>query len=87
MPDPLNGRIDFWNIGYPVGALVYLTGVIAVAAVGFAIYRRSRIWRLGMPNPDVGPWGPRLRAAVRAVHEFVGKRRARREICEIGYFP
>ncbi len=76
MPPELNGRLDFWNIGYPLGALVYLTGVIAVAAVGFSIYRRSRIWRLGMPNPDVGPWGPRLRAAVHAVFvESLGHRR------------
>ena len=56
MPPDLNGRLDFWNIGYPLGAAVYLTAVVAIAAVAWALYRRSRIWRLGALNPDVGPW-------------------------------
>jgi Fe-S oxidoreductase len=72
----LNGRIDFWNIGYPLGAVVYLTGFIALAAVVWAIYRRSKIWRLGVPNPDVGPWGPRLAAGLKtAFIDSVGHRR------------
>lgn len=67
MPPELNGRLDFWNIGYPLGAVVYLTGVISLGAVAWALWRRSRYWRLGRPNPDVGPWSARLRAALRTL--------------------
>ena len=78
MPPELNGRVDFGNIGYPLGAVVYLAGLIAFAAVAWpafssidpaawAIYQRSKIWRLGAPNPDVGPWGPRLVAGLKTV--------------------
>ncbi len=67
MPEELNGRIDYWNIGYPLGAIVYTTMLIAIVAVAWALYRRSRIWRLGTPNPDVGPWSTRLRAGFRDV--------------------
>ena len=67
MPPELNGRLDFWNIGYPLGAFVYLVGVVSAAAVAWALWRRSRYWRLGTPNPDVGPWGARLRAAARSL--------------------
>ena len=81
MPPDLNGRLDFWNIGYPLGAVVYLTAVVAIAAVAWALYRRSRIWRLGAPNPDVGPWGARLRAGLRtlAVDSFAHRRFLRHE--------
>jgi Fe-S oxidoreductase/nitrate reductase gamma subunit len=41
--------------------------MIAMIAVAWAIYRRSRIWRLGVPNPDVGPWRARLIAGLRTV--------------------
>jgi len=67
LPEELNGRVEFWNIGYPLGAIVYVSMLIAVVAVAWALYRRSRIWRLGRPNPDVGPWGPRLAAGLRTV--------------------
>jgi Fe-S oxidoreductase/nitrate reductase gamma subunit len=67
MPEQLNGRIEFWNIGYPLGALVYLTGLIAFAVVVWWLYKRRRIWLLGTPNPDIGPWGVRLRAAARTI--------------------
>ena len=76
MPDPLNGRIDFWNVGYPLGAVVYLTGLIALAAIAWGLYRRSRYWRLGAPNPDVGPLGPRISAFARwALVDAFGHRR------------
>ena len=65
MPDPLNGRIDFWNIGYPLGAVVYLTGVIALGAILWGLWHRSRYWRLGSGNPDFGGWRVRSRAFVR----------------------
>ena len=43
MPE-LPGRLDFWNIGYPLfGALVYTTILIAFAAIAYAIHKRSRI--------------------------------------------
>ena len=63
----LDGRTDFWNIGYPLGALVYTTGLVALAAVAWALYRRSRIWRLGAPNPDVGGWSKRLLAGIKTI--------------------
>ena len=76
MPPELNGRVDFWNVGYPLGAVVYLTALIAFAAVAWAIYQRSKIWRLGAPNPDVGPWAPRLVAGLKTVLvDSVGHRR------------
>ena len=64
MPES-TGRLDFWNIGYPLGALVYITGAVAIGAIAWGLYRRQRIWRLGQPNPDLGPWGPRLRGGLR----------------------
>ena len=67
MPPELNGRVDFWNIGYPLGAVIYLSSLIAVAAVAWAVYQRSKIWRLGVRNTDVGPWGPRLVAGLRTL--------------------
>jgi hypothetical protein len=76
VPPELNGRVDFWNIGYPLGAVVYLTGLIALAAVLWAIYQRSKIWRLGVRNPDIGPWVPRLAAGLKTVFiDSVGHRR------------
>ena len=67
MPPELNGRVDFWNIGYPLGAVIYLSSLIAVAAVAWAVYQRSKIWRLGVRNTDVGPWGPRLVAGLQTL--------------------
>ncbi|MEX2430857.1 MAG: (Fe-S)-binding protein [Dehalococcoidia bacterium] len=65
MPDQLSGRVEFWNIGYPLGALVYLTALISIAAITWALYKRWQYWRLGRPNPDTGPWGARLRDGLR----------------------
>ena len=60
------GREDFWNIGYPLPAiLVYLAAPIIIAAIVYGIRRRSLMWRLGKPVEDFGPMGPRIR-------EFVG---------------
>ena len=62
----LPGREDFWNIGYPLPAiLVYLAAPIILAAVVYGIRRRSLMWRLGKPVEDFGPMGPRIR-------EFIG---------------
>ncbi|MEX2598060.1 MAG: heterodisulfide reductase-related iron-sulfur binding cluster, partial [Dehalococcoidia bacterium] len=67
MPEQLSGRIEFWNIGYPLGAIVYLTALIALVAVGWALWKRFQYWRLGTPNPDIGPWWPRIRAGMRSL--------------------
>lgn len=65
MPE-LPGRQEFWNIGYPLwGALVYLTLLVAAGSIAWGLYRRWRIWRLGKPNPDLGPWGQRLGRSLR----------------------
>jgi Fe-S oxidoreductase/nitrate reductase gamma subunit len=64
MPE-LVGRTDFWNIGYPLGAIVYTTTLIAIGAVLWGLYKRQQMWRLGKPNPDTGPWGQRLLAGAR----------------------
>jgi Fe-S oxidoreductase/nitrate reductase gamma subunit len=63
----LDGRPDFWNIGYPLGAVVYTTGLIAMVAIAWALYQRSRIWRLGLPNPDAGGWRTRLWAGLKTI--------------------
>ncbi len=76
MPPELNGRLDFWNIGYPLGAVVYLVGVISLGAVAWALWQRSQYWRLGKPNPDVGPWRVRIIAALRTLFiDSAGHRR------------
>ena len=56
MPEQLNGRIDFWNIGYPLGALVYITALISILAISWGLYQRSKYWRLGVANPDSGDY-------------------------------
>ncbi len=59
------GREDFWNIGYPMlGALVYLTVPVIVAALAWGLWRRARMWRLGGPADDMGPWGERVRGSL-----------------------
>ena len=67
MPPELNGRVDFWNIGYPLGAIVYLMSLLAVLAIAWSLYQRSKIWRLGTTNPDVGPWRARAWAGLKTV--------------------
>jgi len=76
VPDQLNGRLDFWNIGYPLGALVYLTGIISLAAIMWGIWNRSRYWRLGQPDAMAPHWSARLRAALGLLFvEGLGHRR------------
>jgi Fe-S oxidoreductase len=76
MPE-LPGRLEFWNVGYPLlGALVYLTTLVAAASIAYGAYQRSRIWRLGRPTPDLGPWRQRLvRSARLAFLDIFGHRR------------
>ena len=62
----LSARQDFWNIGYPSPSVwVYLLLIVAALAVGYGLYRRVRLWRLGRPSSDMGPWKARLRRAFR----------------------
>src|SRR5665811_99889 len=81
LPPELNGRVDFWNIGYPLGAIVYLTSLIAFLFVAWSLYKRSKIWRLGQPNPDVGPWSVRTKAGLRTlfIDSLAHRRFVRRE--------
>ena len=71
------GREEFWNVGYPLfGALVYLLLIITPVALGWAFYRRVRVWRLGGPNNDLGPWKARLRRTLKvAALDIFGHRR------------
>ena len=71
--EELAGRQDFWNIGYPLlGALVYLVAPVALAAIAYGLYRRSRIWRLGKPYDELGSHTDRLRAFLRSGGVGVG---------------
>ncbi|MBI4201863.1 MAG: (Fe-S)-binding protein [Chloroflexi bacterium] len=70
-PD-MPGREDFWNIGYPLfGVIAYLFFIILPVALGLAIYKRYRIWRLGKPMPDLGPWWPRIKRSIRLLSRDV----------------
>lgn len=56
------GRPDFWNIGYPLlGAIVYFSAPVALAAIIYGLCRRARIWRTGGPYPELGPHRTRVR--------------------------
>lgn len=75
------GRIDYWNIGYPLlGALVYLTAPIVLGAIAYGLHRRWRMWRLGKPEPDLGPWSSRIRERLKflAFDLFTHRRFARK---------
>jgi len=76
MPD-LPARQDFWNIGYPSpGAWIYILLLVAACAIAYGLYRRYRLWRLGKPSPDMGPWSARLRRACKEFSlDLLGHRR------------
>ncbi len=58
----LDGRTDFWNIGYPaLGAVVYFVAPIALAAIVYGMYRRIRIWRTAGPYAELGDHSVRVR--------------------------
>ena len=61
----LPGREDFWNIGFPlVGVFVYTVLAVAAVSLGYGLFGRYRMWRLGKPMPDLGPWGPRVKRFI-----------------------
>jgi Fe-S oxidoreductase len=77
------GREEFWNIGYPLfGIFVYALAIIAPLAVFFAFYSRYRIWLLGRPMPDLGPWGSRIKRTLKlaATDIFAHRRFVKREL-------
>ena len=76
MPE-MPGRVDFWTIGYPIwGVVVYTLLIIAPVAAAAAFYPRYRIWRLGKPMPDLGPWMPRIQGVGRLfIKDILGHRR------------
>ena len=58
----LDGRTDFWNIGYPaLGAVVYFVAPIAAVAIIYGLYRRIRIWRTAGPYHELGQHSDRIR--------------------------
>ena len=76
MPE-LPGRLEFWNIGYPFfGVLVYITIPIAMLAIAYGFYRRYKIWSLGRPVADLGPWKERISRSIKlACLDIFGHRR------------
>ena len=76
MPE-LPGRPEYWNIGYPLlGTLVYLTMGVLTVAIAYGFWARVRVWRLGKPMPDLGPWVPRFGRSLRlAGMDIFGHRR------------
>ncbi len=76
MPD-LPGRPEYWNIGYPLlGTLVYLTMGVLTVAILYGFWMRFRVYRLGKPMPDLGPWMPRIGRSLRlAGMDIFGHRR------------
>ena len=74
---PLPAREEYWNIGYPLlGILVYSMIFITYWAILWGVYQRFRIWRLGRPMPDLGPWWPRIQRSLKlAGLDLFGHRR------------
>jgi len=55
-------REIFWNI--PFGEILYVLGVIVIAILIYAIYRRYKIWRLGKPDNRLDHLGKRIWAFI-----------------------
>jgi len=51
-------REIFWNIQF--GEILYLIGIIVIGIFVYAIYRRSKLWRLGGPESRVSHIGKRI---------------------------
>jgi len=76
------GREDYWSIGYPLwGVLIYLMFPIFFVTIGMAVYKRYRIWKLGRPMPDLGPWWPRVGRSIKLLGRdlFAHRRFIKRE--------
>ena len=83
----IDGRVDFWNIGYPLlGVLVYFTFPILLAVIGYGLYRRIRIWRTAGPYTELGPHSVRIKEFLRlAAFDIFGHRKFRRRERYAGY--
>jgi Fe-S oxidoreductase/nitrate reductase gamma subunit len=55
-------REIYWNIA--AGALIYLFAAAAVATLGWGVFRRVRLWRLGTPELRTDRLGERLRGLL-----------------------
>ena len=63
-----------------MGSLIYVFGIGSVIVLGYAIYRRIKLWRLGKPEKRVEHVGKRIAAFVRATFtDILGHRRFLRE--------
>jgi Fe-S oxidoreductase/nitrate reductase gamma subunit len=58
-------------------ALFYLLACLAVAVMGWGIYRRARIWKQGRADDKSLEWAPRIKALVEQVVGQVKVRRRR----------
>jgi Fe-S oxidoreductase/nitrate reductase gamma subunit len=61
-------REIYWNIP-PIGVVImYLLAAVALAVMGYGIWRHVRMWRRGRPAARLHPVGPRVRAVL--LHVF-----------------
>jgi len=66
-------REIFWNIEF--GETVYLLGLMVVAIVCYALYRRLRLWRLGSSDDRLSNLGGRIRTFVVTMADGLWHRR------------
>ena len=52
-------REIFWNIQF--GEILYILAVVVIGILGYAIYQRYRVWRLGRPAGRFNRLGERIR--------------------------
>jgi len=70
-------REIFWNIG--AGEIVYLFGFVVVAIVGYALYRRLRLWGLGSKDDRLSNLGGRIRVFLATMADGLFHRRIVRD--------
>ena len=70
-------REIFWNIG--AGEIVYLFGFVVVAIVGYALYRRLRLWGLGSKDDRLSNLGGRIRVFLATMADGLFHRRILRD--------
>lgn len=57
-------REIYWNIPSIGVVVMYLLAAVALAIMGYGIWRRIRLWRRGRPAARLHPVGPRVRAVL-----------------------
>jgi Fe-S oxidoreductase/nitrate reductase gamma subunit len=70
-------REIFWNI--QLGEIVYLLGLLVVAIVSHALYRRLRLWRLGGKDDRLSDFGSRIQTFIGSVADGLWHRRIVRD--------